>query len=85
MHQPSLACPVTFWASRCGIEAGKCSRGLQTQQVPAEQIQSTAVWLREQQIGRTLVPATEVSWDICYSCKLVYITDVIQGLKLKLK
>lgn len=58
---------------------------LQTLQLPAEQIQSTAVWPREQQIGRALQPATEVSWDISYSCKLVYIRYVIQGLKLKPK
>lgn len=60
-------------------------QGCSTQQLPAEQIQSTAVWLRKQQIGRTLQPTAEVSWDICYSCKSVYIKYVIQGLKLKLK
>lgn len=58
---------------------------LQTLQLPAEQIQSTAVWLQEWQIGRALQPATEVSWVFCYSCKLVYIRYVIQGLKLKPK
>lgn len=58
---------------------------LPTLQLPAQQTQSTAVWLREWQIGRALQLATEVSWDICYSCKLVYIRHVIQGLKLKPK
>lgn len=57
----------------------------QTLQLPAERIQSAAVWLRERQIGRAPPPATGVSWDICYSCKLVCIRYVIQGLKLKPK
>lgn len=67
------------------MEAGKCSAKAQTLQLPAQRIQSTAVWLRERQIGRAPQPATEVSWDICFSCKLAYVRDVIRGLKLKPK
>lgn len=85
VHQPSLAHPATFWDLRCGMEAGKCSAKAQTLQLPAQRIQSTAVWLRERQIGRAPQPATEVSWDICFSCKLAYVRDVIRGLKLKPK
>lgn len=45
----------------------------------------TAVRLWERQTGKALLPAAGLSCHRRYSCQLVYIKYVIQGLKLKLK
>lgn len=67
---------LNFWVRLCCREA--CQ---ECWQVSWEQRQSTAVWLWKRRIGRTLLPATGLSWQICYSCRFLYSKYVIQRLK----